>query len=86
MELKILVYGSIFIILSIVFYPVIDFLIKDTLQAASFALYSSNKGVFYGLSIEMIFILFIGFIISLGAVLTFGFSSTFFVYERTRRK
>jgi hypothetical protein len=84
MNVKFFVCGLIVVILFIVV-GAGDFLINDTLRAASYALYSSNKGVFYGLSIEMVFIIFIGFITSLGALITFGFSSTVFVYDRRNK-
>ena len=84
MNVKFVVCGLIVVILFMVV-GLGDFLINDTLRAASYALYSGDKGLFYGLSIEMIFIIFIGFITALGALITVGFSSTVFIYDRRNK-
>jgi hypothetical protein len=80
-EKKIFIYGSIIIIASLLFYPLIEFTIKDTLTAIAFAKYGNMETVFLGYANEIILAMMIGFMIALVMTLFFGLSLAFNVWK-----
>ena len=83
MKLKTFVLGTVFITLSLAFYPLVEVLFKETTRSINYALLSSYDGEFYGMSLEMVFLMIAGFAVMIITILSFGFSASFFVYDKT---
>ena len=82
MNRNILKYGFIFVTASLLFYPLVEFTVKDTIQAIAFARYGNFNALFVGYTGEIMLAMMLGFIIALGITVLFGLSVAFNTWRR----